>query len=44
VKTILATPVFRGLFRAVGVPDAIRSDNGAPFASTGIHGLSALNV
>jgi transposase InsO family protein len=36
--------VFRTLFRAVGLPDAIRSDNGAPFASTGIHGLSALNV
>lgn len=39
-----AKPVFRALFRAVGLPDAIRTDNGAPFASTGIHGLSALNV
>jgi len=37
-------PVFRALFRAVGLPDAIRTDNGAPFASTGIHGLSALSV
>ena len=44
VKTLLAKPVFRALFRDVGLPDAIRSDNGAPFASTGIHGLSALNV
>ncbi len=45
VKTVAgAKPVFRALFRAVGLPDAIRSDNGAPFASTGIHGLSALNV
>ena len=26
------------------MPDAIRTDNGAPFASTGIHGLSPLNV
>ena len=26
------------------MPDAIRSDNGAPFASTGLHGLSRLNV
>jgi putative transposase len=37
-------PVFRRLFRAIGLPDAIRTDNGAPFASTGIHGLSQLNV
>ncbi len=44
VKTSLAKPVFRALFRAVGLPDAIRTDNGAPFASTGIHGLSPLNV
>jgi putative transposase len=44
VKTALARPVFRALFREVGLPDAIRTDNGAPFASTGIHGLSPLNV
>ena len=44
VKTALTQPVFRTLFRAVGLPDAIRTDNGAPFASTGIHGLSPLNV
>jgi putative transposase len=44
VKTVEAKPVFRALFREVGLPDAIRTDNGAPFASTGIHGLSALNV
>lgn len=35
---------FLRLFREHGMPDAIRSDNGAPFASTGIHGLSKLNV
>jgi transposase InsO family protein len=35
---------FRRLFRQHGLPDAIRSDNGAPFASTGIHGLTRLNV
>jgi putative transposase len=34
----------RQLFRTCGLPDAIRSDNGAPFASTGIHGLNRLNV
>lgn len=44
VQTVDTQPVFRTLFRAVGLPDAIRTDNGAPFASTGIHGLSALNV
>ena len=44
VATAGTKPVFRTLFRAVGLPEAIRSDNGAPFASTGIHGLSALNV
>ena len=44
VKTEGAKPVFRALFREVGLPDAIRTDNGAPFASTGIHGLAALNV
>jgi putative transposase len=44
VKAADTQPIFRSLFRAVGLPDAIRTDNGAPFASTGIHGLSALNV
>ena len=34
----------RRLFRAHGLPDAIRSDNGAPFASNGIHGLNRLNA
>jgi putative transposase len=37
-------PQFLRLFRKHGLPDAIRSDNGAPFASTGIHGLNRLNV
>jgi transposase InsO family protein len=44
VRTVDTKPVFRTLFRTVGLPDAIRTDNGPPFASTGIHGLSALNV
>jgi putative transposase len=44
VKTKGAKPAFRRLFREVGLPGAIRSDNGAPFASTGIHGLCELNV
>jgi len=37
-------PVFERLFRDHGLPGAIRTDNGVPFATTGIHGLSALNV
>jgi transposase InsO family protein len=44
VKTHGAKPAFRRLFQQVGLPEAIRSDNGAPFASTGIHGLCGLNV
>ena len=44
VRTEGAKPVFRRLFRAVGLPEAIRTDNGAPFASTGIHGLCELSV
>ena len=31
-------------FRRYGLPSVIRTDNGTPFASTGIHGLSRLSV
>ncbi len=44
VRTEGAKPAFRALFRECGLPEAIRTDNGAPFASTGIHGLCELNV
>lgn len=37
-------PIFDRLFRETGLPQAIRTDNGVPFATTGIHGLSQLNV
>jgi len=37
-------PIFDRLFREYGLPHAIRTDNGVPFATTGIHGLSQLNV
>lgn len=37
-------PVFDRLFREYGLPRAIRTDNGVPFASTALHGLTALNV
>ena len=36
--------VLDAAFREFGLPKAIRSDNGAPFASTGAGGLSALAV
>lgn len=44
VKTEGAKAAFRQLFREIGLPEAIRTDNGPPFASTGIHGLCELNV
>jgi len=36
--------VFERLFREYGLPLAIRTDNGAPFASVGVGGLSPLAV
>ena len=44
VETSGTKAAFLQLFRDVGLPEAIRSDNGTPFASRGIHGLCALNV
>ena len=43
-KTADARPVWLALFRERGLPEAIRTDNGAPFASTALHGLSPLNI
>lgn len=37
-------PLFERAFAAFGLPDCIRSDNGTPFASTGVAGLSRLSV
>ena len=36
--------IFETCFREYGMPEAIRTDNGAPFASTAIAGLSRLAV
>lgn len=36
--------IFEAAFRAYGMPEAIRTDNGAPFASSAIAGLSRLAV
>ncbi len=35
---------FERLFRQYGLPNAIRTDNGVPFASSGLHGMTSLNV
>ena len=44
IEGIGARAVFTHVFREYGLPGAIRTDNGVPFATTGIHGLSKLNV
>lgn len=36
--------VFEAAFREFGLPSSIRTDNGTPFASTGLCGLSRLSV
>jgi putative transposase len=42
--TELARPEFERAFAEFGVPERIRSDNGAPFASKAVGGLSRLSV
>jgi putative transposase len=39
-----AQPVFEAAFEEYGLPDAILTDNGTPFASVGLLGLSRLSV
>lgn len=39
-----AKRVFTGLFREQGLPRVIRTDNGVPFATQGLRGLSRLSV
>lgn len=39
-----AWPVFARLFAEHGLPDRLRSDNGPPFASAGVTGLTPLSV
>jgi putative transposase len=39
-----AWPVFERLFHEYGLPQRLRSDNGAPFASAGVSGLTPLSV
>jgi transposase InsO family protein len=44
VDTRCARPLIEATFREYGLPRAIRSDNGPPFASRGVGGLSRLSV
>src|SRR5262249_15374937 len=41
---VAVKPLFIATFREYGLPEAMRTDNGPPFASTGLGGLSALSV
>ncbi|HWR53741.1 MAG TPA: IS481 family transposase [Bryobacteraceae bacterium] len=43
-ETATAKPVFERAFQEYGLPAAIRTDNGVPFATQALHGLSYLNV
>lgn len=43
-KQVEARPIFASLFREYGLPEAIRTDNGAPFATPALCGLSKLSV
>lgn len=41
---VTVQPLFIATFREYGLPEALRTDNGPPFASTALGGLSALAV
>jgi putative transposase len=41
---VAVKPWFVATFREYGMPEALRTDNGPPFASVGLGGLSALSV
>jgi putative transposase len=43
-KQVEAQPIFARLFHEYGLPGAIRTDNGAPFATPAFCGLSKLSV
>jgi transposase InsO family protein len=44
IRDEAARDVCEGLFRQYGIPRAIRSDNGVPFASRGLAGLTKLSA
>lgn len=41
---MVVQPIFTAAMREFGVPMAIRTDNGAPFASVGLGGLTGLSI
>jgi hypothetical protein len=43
-QTVTAKPIVERAVREDGLPLAIRTDNGAPFATQAIHGMSSLHV
>ena len=43
-STVQVKPVLEAAFREYGLPERVRSDNGAPFASIGVSALTALSV
>ena len=43
-KQVEARPIFERLFQEYGLPEAIRTDNGPPFATPAFCGLSKLSV
>jgi transposase InsO family protein len=43
-STEQAQPIFKTAFEEYGLPAAIRTDNGSPFASTGVTALTKLSV
>jgi putative transposase len=44
IETSSAQATFEAVFREHGLPRCIRTDNGAPFASRGLHGLTRLSA
>jgi hypothetical protein len=44
ISTNQTVDTFKSAFREYGLPDAMRSDNGIPFVSRAVGGLSALNI
>ncbi len=44
IRTERVQPLFEATFRDYGLPAVLRTDNGAPFASTGLSGLTPLSV
>ncbi|MFX4404766.1 transposase family protein, partial [Acinetobacter baumannii] len=39
-----AQPLFEQAFETYGLPDTLRTDNGSPFASAGVTGLTQLSA